>query len=156
SGWSAAKGGWTYGWSAVVPGERAGRLPGKGAGARFSNYSMGTQVDSVGPRSRRPGRVVEQRVITIGGLAVLGALGASMAARLLTWLIGLITNLAFYGRVSSSFSSPANNHLGLLVLVVPVVGGVVVCVMARYGSRAIRGHGIPEAMEQVLFNESRF
>jgi chloride channel protein, CIC family len=69
--------------------------------------------------------------------------------------IGLITNLAFYGRASTSFVSPAGNHLGLLVIGVPVLGGLVVGVMARYGSKAIRGHGIPEAMEQILFNESR-
>ena len=50
---------------------------------------------------------------------------------------------------------PADNHLGWLVVIVPVVGGLVVGAMARYGSAAIRGHGIPEAMEQVLFNESR-
>ncbi|HET8711764.1 MAG TPA: chloride channel protein, partial [Spongiibacteraceae bacterium] len=50
---------------------------------------------------------------------------------------------------------PADNHLGLWVVVVPVLGGLIVGVMARWGSRAIRGHGIPEAMEQVLLNESR-
>src|SRR6185437_2371122 len=67
----------------------------------------------------------------------------------------LITNLSFYGRFSTEFSSPADNHLGLWVILVPVVGGVIVGIMARYGSAAIRGHGIPEAMEQVLYNESR-
>ncbi|MGD0291858.1 MAG: chloride channel protein [Candidatus Binataceae bacterium] len=70
-------------------------------------------------------------------------------------LIGLVTNLSFYGRLSASFVSPAANQLGLLVLVVPVIGGVVVGLMARYGSEAIRGHGIPEVMERVLANESR-
>ncbi|MGH7649728.1 MAG: chloride channel protein, partial [Gemmatimonadaceae bacterium] len=65
------------------------------------------------------------------------------------------TNLSFYGRFSTQFSSPADNHLGLWVILVPVVGGVIVGIMARYGSAAIRGHGIPEAMEQVLYNESR-
>src|SRR5207248_9818094 len=51
--------------------------------------------------------------------------------------------------------TPANNHLGKLVVFIPVIGGVFVGLMARYGSKAIRGHGIPEAMEQVLLNESR-
>jgi len=63
--------------------------------------------------------------------------------------------VAFYGRISSAFVSPANNHLGLWVVVVPVVGGLIVGAMARWGSKAIRGHGIPEAMEQILRNESR-
>ena len=86
---------------------------------------------------------------------MLVALGASVAARLLLWLIGLITNISFYGHFSAKFSSPSGNQLGLLVILVPAVGGVIVGFMARYGSKAIRGHGIPEAMEQVLFNESR-
>jgi len=70
-------------------------------------------------------------------------------------LIGLITNLSFYGKWSFEFSSPAGNHLGRWVVAIPVIGGVIVGIMARYGSKAIRGHGIPEAMEQVLLNESR-
>jgi len=98
---------------------------------------------------------VTPRVLYISGLSVLVALAAGVVALVLTKLIGLITNLAFYGRLDASFASPAENHLGLWVLVVPVLGGLVVGVMARYGSKAIRGHGIPEAMEQILFNESR-
>ncbi len=104
------------------------------------------------PRRFRP---LSQRVLWIGALAML--LGAVVAgvARLLTALIGLITNLAFYGRWSFDFASPAGNQLGLWVIAVPVIGGLIVGVMARFGSRAIRGHGIPEAMDQVLLNESR-
>ena len=52
-------------------------------------------------------------------------------------------------------SAPAENHLGWLVLFIPIVGGVICGLMARYGSKAIRGHGIPEAMEQILTNRSR-
>src|SRR5690606_26783170 len=63
--------------------------------------------------------------------------------------------LAFYGTVSFVDRSPAGNALGAWVILVPVLGAIIVGVMARYGSAAIRGHGIPEAMEQVLFNESR-
>ena len=95
------------------------------------------------------------RILFLSGLAVGVAILAAIAARILTSLIGLITNLAFYGTWSPAFSSPANNHLGALVILVPVVGGVIVGLMARYGSAAIRGHGIPEAMEQILLNQSR-
>jgi H+/Cl- antiporter ClcA len=98
---------------------------------------------------------VDRRLLGISGLCVGLGLVAAVVARLLTSLIGLITNLAFHGTWSTAFSSPAGNSLGWLVVLVPVVGGLVVGVMARYGSKAIRGHGIPEAMEQVLFNESR-
>lgn len=104
------------------------------------------------PRQFRP---LDGRVLWISIVAVLLGVVVSFVARALTGLIGLFTNLAFYGRWSFDFSSPAENHLGLWVIVVPVVGGVIVGIMARWGSRAIRGHGIPEAMEQVLLNESR-
>jgi CIC family chloride channel protein len=95
------------------------------------------------------------RVFFLSGLAVVTGALAAVAARILISLIGLITNLVFYGRVSDAFTSPAGNHLGAAVIVIPVIGGLIVGLMARYGSPAIRGHGIPEAMEQVLLNGSR-
>ena len=115
--------------------------------------SLGPALDAaqLPPRST----LVDRRVVFICALAIVLALCAGGIAQLLTRLIGLITNLAFYGRLSTDFRSPAGNHLGPLVIVIPVAGGVLVGLMARYGSRAIRGHGIPEAMEQVLTNESR-
>lgn len=104
------------------------------------------------PRRFRP---LDRRVLWISAMAmVLGAVMAGVA-RALTALIGLITNLAFYGRWSDAFVSPAGHALGLWVVLVPVAGGLIVGAMARWGSQAIRGHGIPEAMEQVLINESR-
>jgi len=94
-------------------------------------------------------------VVTLTAVATLVALLMALVAQGLTRLIGLITNLAFYGRWETSFVSPAGNHLGWAVVAVPALGGVLVGLMARFGSKAIRGHGIPEAMEQVLTNESR-
>ncbi|MCU1281872.1 MAG: Chloride channel protein [bacterium] len=99
--------------------------------------------------------LVDGRVVFICALAIAVAACAGAIAQALTRLIGLFTNLFFYGRLSTAFVSPAGHHLGKWVIVVPVAGGVLVGLMARYGSRAIRGHGIPEAMEQVLTNESR-
>jgi len=99
--------------------------------------------------------LVDMRVVLVSALAVLVAAGAGIVARALTGLIGLVTNLSFYGRWSTDFSSPADNHLGAWVIAIPVLGGIIVGFMARYGSAAIRGHGIPEAMEQVLLNRSR-
>jgi len=95
------------------------------------------------------------RIAFISGLAILGAFGAGFIAIALMRLIGLITNISFFGQLSTSFASPAGNHLGLWVIAIPVLGGIIVGIMARYGSPQIRGHGIPEAMEQVLFNQSR-
>jgi H+/Cl- antiporter ClcA len=100
-------------------------------------------------------RSVDGRVAWLSGIAIAIAIVAGFAAQLLTRLIGLITNLSFYGRFSTAFVSPADHHLGLAMILVPIAGGGLVGVMARYGSKAIRGHGIPEAMEQVLTNQSR-
>ena len=99
--------------------------------------------------------LVDARVVLISALAIGVAFGAGIIARGLTGLIGCITNLAFYGRLSDAFVSPAQSHLGWWVIPVPVIGGIIVGFMARYGSESIRGHGIPEAMEQVLLNGSR-
>ncbi len=115
------------------------------------NASVGSGL----PRMPAPRTAVDGRVLFIALLAIALGLTSSVVARVLTALIALITNVAFYGRLSFVPVGPAGNHLGWLVLAVPVLGGLVVGVMARYGSAAIRGHGIPEAMEQVLLNESR-
>ncbi len=99
--------------------------------------------------------LVDSRVLRLSLFAGLLAAVAAWVAQGLVLLINWVTNLAFYGRWSWVFASPAQHHLGGWVLVVPVLGGVVVGLMARFGSVAIRGHGIPEAMEQILTNDSR-
>ncbi len=99
---------------------------------------------------------VDQRTVFIAGLAALIAVGASLAAQVLVHLIGLVTNLAFYGRFNLAFVSPAGGHRApAALLLIPIVGAVIVGLMARFGSSAIRGHGIPEVMEKVLLGESR-
>ncbi|HJT73094.1 MAG TPA: chloride channel protein, partial [Chitinophaga sp.] len=86
---------------------------------------------------------------------ILNAIIIGFIAKALVALISLITKLSFYGKFSIEESSPADNHLGWWVILIPVIGGLLVGIMARIGSSAIRGHGIPEAMEQVLTNKSR-
>jgi H+/Cl- antiporter ClcA len=88
--------------------------------------------------------------------AIAIAVGAGLLAQVLIHLIGFFTNVAFYQRFSTDFVTPAGAHAGwLTLLLVPVIGGLIVGVLAKYGSTAIRGHGIPEVMEKVLFGESR-
>jgi len=90
------------------------------------------------------------RIVWIAALAVaIGILGSYIAFALLR-LIGLFTNLFFYGRLSSAFVSPANHRLGAFVILIPILGSLIVGLMARYGSERIRGHGIPEAIESIL------
>ncbi|HEY5263832.1 MAG TPA: hypothetical protein VIJ37_02480, partial [Steroidobacteraceae bacterium] len=117
--------------------------------------AMSVALDAA--RMPRRSTLVDRRVLRITAVSVVLGAAAAVIAKLLTMLIGLVTNLAFYGRWSTAFSSPADAvpHLGWWVIVIPALGGLIVGVMARWGSRAIRGHGIPEAMEQVLLNESK-
>jgi len=124
--------------------------------------ALGLSLDAA--RMPRKSTLVTHRILLICVLAVaLGAV-AAWAAQLLMFMINLITDLAFYGRVSDVIGptarqgafvlSPEGHHLGAWVILVPAIGGLLAGVMARWGSRAIQGHGIPEAMEQILTNES--
>ena len=127
-----------------------------------------------GPTTAAPGPVLEDpgdgvrdvrhlgdfsatpRMLVITGLALpIGALGAG-AAWCLLQLIGLITNAVFYQRASTRLVAPDGGGAPWwLVLLAPVAGGLVVGLMARYGSEKIRGHGMPEAIEAILLRGSR-
>jgi H+/Cl- antiporter ClcA len=97
----------------------------------------------------------QRRLVVLTSLAVgLGGLAAVMS-QILIALINGVTHLAYFGTFDTGPASPAHHHLGMWAMILPVIGGLIVGAMARYGSPAIRGHGIPEAMEQVLLNESR-
>ncbi|MFL5767603.1 MAG: chloride channel protein, partial [Actinomycetota bacterium] len=118
-------------------------------------------IAAMTPERRSPVRIAlgdfttDRRVLLLTAMAIaIGAISAFIAYALL-WLIAVITNLAFFGRFSSTLTPPSQNHLGPWILVVPVVGGLIVGLMARYGSEKIRGHGIPEAMEAILIGGSR-
>ncbi len=95
------------------------------------------------------------QVIPISLMAIVIGFIASFVAWFLLRLIGLFTNVFYYQRISTALSSPANNHLGVFAIAVPVIGSLIVGLMARYGSERIRGHGIPEAIESILMNGSR-
>src|SRR4029077_10868174 len=86
------------------------------------------------------------RLLPISALALgIGALAAVVALALLR-LIGLFTNLFYFGRWSTALVSPSGNHLGWFSVFVPIGGALIIGFMARYGSERIRGHGIPEAI----------
>jgi chloride channel protein, CIC family len=95
------------------------------------------------------------RVIPISLLAIAIGIVSTGVAWCLLRLIGLFTNIAYFHRVSFDFVSPAANQLGVYAIAVPVVGSLIVGLMARYGSERIRGHGIPEAIESILMDGSR-
>jgi CIC family chloride channel protein len=95
------------------------------------------------------------RLLPISLLAMVIGVVCAFVALLLLRLIGLFTNLFYFGRWSTALVSPVGNHLGIFTVVVPIVGALIVGVMAKYGSERIRGHGIPEAIESILLNGSR-
>lgn len=98
---------------------------------------------------------VSKRIVAISMQAILNALVIGCIARVLVGLIDFFTNLSFYGQLSFQHASPEGNHLGLWVIIVPIIGGIIVGILARYGSKAIRGHGIPEAMEKIILEDSK-
>jgi H+/Cl- antiporter ClcA len=95
------------------------------------------------------------RMILISGFAIVIGVIAAFVALALLRLIGLFTNLFFFQRWGFALVSPAGNHLGILELLVPVGGALIIGFMARFGSERIRGHGIPEAIEAILINGSK-
>jgi CIC family chloride channel protein len=117
-----------------------------------------------GARNRRKRPDLSQRlgdftttwsVVPIAALATgIGVLSAFVALALLR-LIGIFTNLFFFQRWGTALVSPAANKLGWWEILVPMVGGLLVGIMARYGSERIRGHGIPEAIEAILLKGGR-
>ncbi|WP_394474955.1 chloride channel protein [Ralstonia mannitolilytica] len=88
-------------------------------------------------------------------LAVVIAAFATLAAVVLLNLIRFFTNLFFFQTLSLADRSPATNTLGIWVVAIPLIGGLIVGLMARFGSEKIRGHGIPEAIEAILFGKSK-
>ncbi|RYY90316.1 MAG: CBS domain-containing protein [Chitinophagaceae bacterium] len=115
------------------------------------SFDPGSGVPVSAPRQKGD----KKRLLYIGALAIFIAAVISFVARVLVYLIDLITNLSFHHRFSLHTATPATHGYGPWVIIVPVIGGLLVGLMALYGSKAIRGHGIPEAMEQILTNDSK-
>jgi H+/Cl- antiporter ClcA len=97
----------------------------------------------------------EFRLVGISIIAiVIGAICSVVALGLLR-MIELFTNIFYFQEISFRTQLPAASPLGWLAALVPVLGGLIIGLMARYGSERIRGHGIPEAMEAILIGKSR-
>jgi len=98
---------------------------------------------------------VDMRMILLAGMAIVAGTGGALGAWMLLRMIAVATNLFWFGRFSDGPSLITQSPVGYLVLAIPVIGSLIVGFMARYGSEKIRGHGIPEAIETILFGESR-
>ena len=110
-------------------------------------------------RNSKPARLgdftTKPRVLVIAAIAVLVATASVFAGIALLDLIGLASNLAYFGRFSFATPDLEQTPLGIAAVLVPVAGALIVGLMARYGSEKIRGHGIPEAIEAILLGRSR-
>lgn len=131
--------------------------PVAGEPASPQDVLSGPDLPAIAGSGHSPSRspVFDRRAWYISALALGLSVVAAVLARALLALIGLVTHLAFFGELGWTAINPWGTALGPLVLVIPAAGGLIVGVMARFGSAAIRGHGIPEAMEQILTRESR-
>jgi len=107
-----------------------------------------------GRPSTSPAPPAQFRIVLVSFLSAAIGLIAGLVAYALYKLIGFFTNLFFFHRLSTDFVSLRAVH-NWWVILIPVVGGLIVGVMAKYGTSKIKGHGIPEAMEAVLVNRSR-
>ncbi|MGK0490011.1 chloride channel protein [Sphingomonas echinoides] len=95
------------------------------------------------------------RMIILALAALPIGAGAACGAWILLKLIAIATNLFWFGRLSTVNLDPVDARVGLAVVAIPVIGSVMIGLMARFGSDKIRGHGIPEAIEAILYGESR-
>ncbi|HXM24045.1 MAG TPA: chloride channel protein [Terriglobales bacterium] len=125
-----------------------------------SGGDRGSRPATIGATGTQVGDVTlanpaQFRMMLVSFLAAGVGLLAGLIAFGLYKLIGLFTNIFFYHRFVADFISARNNQLGLWVIPIPVIGGIIVGFMAKYGTPKIKGHGIPEAMEAVMVNRSR-
>lgn len=97
----------------------------------------------------------DRRMLLLTAMALVVGTGGACGAWLLLRLIAIATNLFWFGRLSTTPAEITDAVLGMGTLIIPVIGSLAVGLMARFGSDKIRGHGIPEAIEAILFGESR-
>jgi len=106
-------------------------------------------------RLRLADHSTDRRMLLLAAMAIVVGTGGALGAWILLKLIAIATNLFWFGRLSAHAALITDSPVGVIVAIIPIVGSLIVGLMARYGSDKIRGHGIPEAIETILFGESR-
>src|SRR3546814_712473 len=104
---------------------------------------------------KRADHSADRRMLLLAAMALVVGAGGAVGAWALLKLIALATNLFWFGRFSTAHAAITDASVGLAVVAIPVVGGLLIGLMARFGSDKIRGHGIPEAIEAILYGQSR-
>lgn len=123
----------------------------------LSNTRASDHGAAAGGNSKRPlgDFTTDRRVLVLLAMALFVGTGGTAAAWVLIQLITLVTNLAWFGRLDTAPSSLADAARTPWMVLVPAAGGLIIGLMARFGSEKIRGHGIPEAIEAILIGGSR-
>ena len=109
----------------------------------------GTRIRHLGDFTTNP------RVLFVAAVALVVGTGGMIAGAILLDLIRLVTNLVYFGAFSLAHLNLSQSPLGASAVLVPVIGALIIGLMARFGSEQIRGHGIPEAIEAILLGRSR-
>ncbi|MDL2409027.1 chloride channel protein [Rhizobium calliandrae] len=97
----------------------------------------------------------DKRVLVLAAMALVVGTGGALSAWVLINLIVLVTNAVWMFKISVEPLSLGTVARSPWMVAAPVIGGMVIGLMARYGSEKIRGHGIPEAIEAILIGGSR-
>lgn len=116
---------------------------------------MSAEAGPSGPPRHAGDFAASTRTVTLSAIAAVIGLTSTLGAGLLLGAIRLFTNLFYFHALSLAPRSPADSPLGIAAALNPVVGGLLVGLLARFGSEKIRGHGIPEAIEAILYGGSR-
>lgn len=123
--------------------------------ADFPISELATIPEAQSSKKGQFGVALEPEVVKICVYAVLVGFISGLVAQVLLELIYLFTNIFYYHRFSFAITNPANHHLGAWAILIPPIGGLLVGVMIYFWEPTLKGHGIPEAMESVLFGRSR-
>lgn len=123
--------------------------------ADFPVSELATAPEAQSSKKGQFGVALEPEVVKICAFAVLVGFVSGLVAQALLELIYLFTNIFYYRRFSFVITNPANHHLGAWAILIPPIGGLLVGVMIYFWEPTLKGHGIPEAMESVLFGHSR-
>ncbi len=116
---------------------------------------MPVSTTPISPLRKLADHSADRRMLILAAAALVIGTGGVFGAWLLLKLIALATNLFWFARISFHPSEIVDSKVGLAVLVIPVIGSLIIGLMARFGSEKIKGHGIPEAIEAILYGESR-
>ncbi len=120
-----------------------------------SNTRNAAGFTTAPPRTRLADFTADQRVLKLIAMAVVVGTAGAFAAWVLIDLIRLTTNLVWFQRVSVEQANMGDIAHTPWIVLAPMIGGLIVGLMARYGSEKLRGHGIPEAIEAILSGGSR-